>query len=274
MQVDAVKRLKFAKLNPSASAEKIAEMTGGVEFKLSDDALEASFAAGTFKGVRSLPGTPQVTSPTSSTPPTTTSQRSARATWLENTTLKVAVESLIDTHFHKTKGTDYNCARVPPLPVPAPSHAVAARRGRVAALSRLCRGSVATRRGSVAARCGRVAALSRLVAALSRLVAAASRLRCDSSRACRGCRAAVARLSRGVALVSRSVAECRRYVAKKSPAVALLLRGVAKCCRCRVPSFSCQNRDMYLDTHRRGGLRLTEGVRGVLSRPSRPGPTP
>ena len=51
-----------------------------------------------------------VTSPTSSTPPTTTSQRSARATWLENTTLKVAVESLIDTHFHKTKGTDYNCA--------------------------------------------------------------------------------------------------------------------------------------------------------------------
>ena len=110
MQVDAVKRLKFAKLNPSASAEKIAEMTGGVEFKLSDDALEASFAAGTFKGVRSLPGTPQVTSPTSSTPPTTTSQRSARATWLENTTLKVAVESLIDTHFHKTKGTDYNCA--------------------------------------------------------------------------------------------------------------------------------------------------------------------
>ena len=110
MQVDAVKRLKFAKLNPSASAEKIAEMTGGVEFKLSDDALEASFAAGTFKGVRSLPGTPQVTSLTSSTPPTTTSQRSARATWLENTTLKVAVESLIDTHFHKTKGTDYNCA--------------------------------------------------------------------------------------------------------------------------------------------------------------------
>ena len=110
MQVDAVKRLKFAKLNPSASAEKIAEMTGGVEFKLSDDALEASFAAGTFKGVRSLPGTPQVTSPTSSTPPTTTSQRSARAVWLENTTLKVAVESLIDTHFHKTKGTDYNCA--------------------------------------------------------------------------------------------------------------------------------------------------------------------
>ena len=147
-----------------------------------------------------------MTSLTSSTPPTTTSQRSARATWLENTTLKVAVESLIDTHFHKTKGTDYNCARVPPLPVPTPSHAVAARRGRVAALSRLCRGSVATRRGSVAARCGRVAALSRLVAALSRLVAAASRLRCDSSRACRGCRAAVARLSRGVALVSRSVA--------------------------------------------------------------------
>ena len=45
IHVDAVKRLKFAKLNPSASAEKIAEMTGGVEFKLSDDALEASFAA-------------------------------------------------------------------------------------------------------------------------------------------------------------------------------------------------------------------------------------
>ena len=35
----AVKRLKFAKLNPSATAEKITEMTGGVEFKLSNHAL-------------------------------------------------------------------------------------------------------------------------------------------------------------------------------------------------------------------------------------------
>ena len=125
-------------------------------------------------------------------------------------------------------------------------------RGSVAALSRLCRdssrlcrgslrprrGSVAARRGSVAARCGRVAAPLRLVAGVSRLS--------------RSCRAAVARCRAGVA-------ECRRYVAKKSPAVALLLRGVAGCCRCRVPSFSCQNRDMYLDTHRRGGVVVACG---------------
>ena len=140
-----------------------------------------------------------MTSLTSSTPPTTTSQRSARATWLENTTLKVAVESLIDTHFHKTKGTDYNCARVPPLPVPTPSHAVAARRGRVAALSRLCRdssrlcrGSLRPRRGSVATRRGRVAAVAQLS---------------------RGCRA-VSRWCRGVSPV------CCKKIARRRASVA------------------------------------------------------
>ena len=103
----AVKRLKFAKLNPSATAEKITEMTGGLEFKLSNHALEASFAAGTFKGVRSLPGDePDLFNSANDDLSTV----GARATWLENTTLKVAVESLIDTHFHKTEGTDYNCA--------------------------------------------------------------------------------------------------------------------------------------------------------------------
>ena len=103
----AVKRLKFAKLNPSATAEKITEMTGGVEFKLSNDALEASFDAGTFKGIRSLPGDePDLFNSANDDLSTV----GARATWLENTTLKVAVESLIDTHFHKTEGTDYNCA--------------------------------------------------------------------------------------------------------------------------------------------------------------------
>lgn len=103
----AVKRLKYAKLNPSASAEKITEMTGGVEFKLSNEALEASFAAGTFKGVRTLPGDePDLFNSANDDLSTV----GARATWLENMTLKVAVESLIDTHFHKTKGTDYNCA--------------------------------------------------------------------------------------------------------------------------------------------------------------------
>ena len=103
----AIKRLKFAKLNPSATAEKITEMTGGVEFKLSNDALEASFDAGTFKGIRSLPGDePDLFNSANDDLSTV----GARATWLENTTLKVAVESLIDTHFHKTKGTDYNCA--------------------------------------------------------------------------------------------------------------------------------------------------------------------
>lgn len=103
----AIKRLKFAKLNPSASAEKITEITGGVEFKLSNEALEDSFAAGTFKGIRTLPGDePDLFNSTNDDLSTV----GARATWLENTTLKVAVESLIDTHFHKTKGTDYNYA--------------------------------------------------------------------------------------------------------------------------------------------------------------------
>ena len=55
-------------------------------------------------------------------------------------------------------------------------------------------------------------------------------------------------------IVSRGVAG-NWYVAKKSLAVALLLRGVAGCCWCRGPFFSCQNRDMYLDTHRKGGCR-------------------
>ena len=42
-------------------------------------------------------------------------------------------------------------------------------------------------------------------------------------------------------------------VATRRAAVAVC-RGVSRVGRgCRGPSFLCQNRDMYLDTHRRGG---------------------
>ena len=86
-------------------------------------------------------------------------------------------------------------------------------------------------------------------------------------RACRhdvaGCRRDVAKMSRAGRGLSRlrrgsrrrrSLSRRRRRrVATRRAAVAVC-RGVSRVSRgCRGPYFLCQNRDMYLDTHRRGG---------------------
>ena len=63
------------------------------------------------------------------------------------------------------------------------------------------------------------------------------------------------RAGRGLSRRRRSLSRRRRgRVATRRAAVAVC-RGVSRVSRgCRGPSFFCQNRDMYLDTHRRGGV--------------------
>ena len=109
-----------------------------------------------------------------------------------------------------------------------------------------------------------VAGGSRFVAPQSRVGRCPSRRRRGLSRRQRGgspCR----KVSWGVAGCRGRVAAHHAAVASGSPPVAPPSRSVAGCRGCRGPCYFCQNRDMYLDTHRRGGGKLQGRLRANTS---------
>ena len=135
----------------------------------------------------------------------------------------------------------------------------------VAKMSPRCRGRVAVCRASVAGGSRHRRGLSRRHRGLSRCRRGGSPCRKVSrgvagtvSRAGRRLsrrRHGLLRRCRGrVAVCRAAVTVCRAVVAGGSPPVAPPSRSVVGCRRCRGPSFFCQTRDMYLETHRRGGV--------------------